>query len=135
MKPKAGDQLKPFIIESVSRESMKDWAVFLHDPNPIHLDAEMVKAKGLGDKEINQGPMNVAFIINMLHRNFPGAQIESLDSRFLDNVYADDTAEAFGAVTEVVAEGSELRVTCDIGLRVATRGDVISGTAVVRIAQ
>lgn len=135
MKPKAGDQLKTFVIDSVSRESMKDWAVFLHDPNPIHLDAEMVKAKGLGDKEINQGPMNVAFIINMLHNNFPGSQIESLDSRFLDNVYADDRAEAFGAVTEVVAEDSEIRVTCDIGLRVETRGDVISGTAVVRIAQ
>lgn len=135
MKPTAGDQLKPFVIDPVSRESMKDWAVFLHDPNPIHLDAEMVKAKGLGDKEINQGPMNVAFIINMLHNNFPGGQIESLDSRFLDNVYADDRAEAFGAVTEVVAEGSKIRVTCDIGLRVANRGDVISGTAVVRLAQ
>lgn len=135
MKPQAGDQLKPFIVESVSRQSMKDWAVFLHDPNPIHLDAEMVKAKGLGDKEINQGPMNVAFIINMLHNNFPGATLESLDSRFLDNVYADDTAEAYGAVTEVVAEGSEIRVTCDIGLRVAARGDVISGTATVKIAQ
>ena len=128
---KVGDALPPFTIESVSPDAMRDWSVFLADPNPIHLDVEVVKAKGLGDKEINQGPTNVAYIINMLHNNFPGAVIESLDSRFLDNVYADDSAEAFGAVTEVVANGDRVRVTCDIGLRVASRGDVISGTAVV----
>ena len=33
-----GDALKTFRIESVSAESMKAWAKFLHDPNPIHLD-------------------------------------------------------------------------------------------------
>ena len=131
MNLKVGDKLKSFVISPVTRQSMREWAVFLPDPNPIHLDAEVVKAKGLGDKEINQGPTNVAYIINMLHNNFPGAVIESLDSRFLDNVYADDSAEAFGAVTEVVANGDRVRVTCDIGLRVASRGDVISGTAVV----
>lgn len=128
---KVGDKLTPFVISPVTRESMREWAVFLHDPNPIHLDAEVVKAKGLGDREINQGPTNVAYIINMLQNNFPGGVIESLDSRFLDNVYADDTAEAFGAVTEAVAAGNRVRVTCEIGLRVATRGDVISGTAVI----
>ena len=45
-----GDELPPFMIESVSPEAMKQWAVFLADPNPIHLDVEVVKAKGLGDK-------------------------------------------------------------------------------------
>jgi hypothetical protein len=33
-----GDALAEFVIESVSAAAMKDWAVFLHDPNPIHLD-------------------------------------------------------------------------------------------------
>lgn len=133
MKLNVGDDLKSFVIAPVTRQSMQEWAVFLHDPNPIHLDAEVVKAKGLGEKEINQGPTNVAYIINMLHQNFPGGEIDTLDSRFLDNVYADDHAEAFGAVTGILENNSGLEVTCSIGLRVASRGDVISGTAVIRL--
>ncbi|MAT51397.1 MAG: hypothetical protein CMK32_09475 [Porticoccaceae bacterium] len=131
--PKTGDQLKPFTLKGVSRESMKAWAVFLHDPNPIHLDAEVVKAKGLGEKEINQGPTNVAYIINMLQENFPTAVIDTVDSRFLDNVYADDDIETYGTVTDVVENNGAVRVTCEIGLRVEGRGDVISGVAILDV--
>ena len=126
-----GDTLTPFIIESVSPESMKAWAVFLADPNPIHLDAEVVKAKGLGDRVINQGPTNVAYIINMLHNTFQDGTIEKLDSRFLDNVYGGDRIETFGTVTDVSTTNNSTRINCDIGLRVDGRGDVISGTATV----
>lgn len=129
-----GDQLTPFVMESVSPESMKAWAVFLADPNPIHLDVEVVKAKGLGDRVINQGPTNVAYIINMLHNNFPNGQIEELDSRFLDNIYGGDKVETFGTVTDVSEDGDITRVHCDIGLRVEGRGDVISGTARLAIS-
>ena len=131
MKPETGDKLPDFRIESVSRESMKAWAVFLHDPNPIHLDAEVVKAKGLGEKEINQGPTNVAYILTMLQQAFPEGQIQDLDSRFLDNVYADDTVECFGTVTDVSDTDKGSRVACEIDLQVPGRGIVISGTATV----
>lgn len=128
-----GNPLTPFTIDAVSPESMKAWAVFLADPNPIHLDVDVVKAKGLGDRVINQGPTNVAYIINMLHNSFPGCQIEELDSRFLDNVYGGDRIETFGTVTDVSKSDGATRIRCDIGLRVEGRGDVISGTATVVI--
>ena len=133
MNPKPGDTLPCFRIESVSPKSMKAWAVFLHDPNPIHLDPEVVKAKGLGDRVINQGPTNVAYIINMLQQAFPGGQIETLDSRFVDNVYAGDAVETFGSVIEVSESPSETRVNCEIGLRADARDIVISGTAVIKL--
>jgi 3-hydroxybutyryl-CoA dehydratase len=131
MKPATGDKLPTFRLQSVSRDSMRAWAVFLHDPNPIHLDAGVVKAKGLGEKEINQGPTNVAYIFNMLQLAFPGGEIEELDSRFLDNVYADDTVESFGTVTDITITDEGARVACEIGLQVTGRGMVISGTATV----
>jgi acyl dehydratase len=130
-----GDTLTPFRVNPVSPEAMKDWAVFLADPNPIHLDPEVVKAKGLGDRVINQGPANVAYIINMLNLAFPGAQIETLDSRFMDNVYGGDNAETFGTVTSITETDGVSRVSCDIGLRIEGRGDVISGTATVILAK
>ncbi len=124
-----GDALTPFVIESVSPEAMKDWAVFLADPNPIHLDVEVVKAKGLGDRVINQGPINVAYMMNMLMASFPGCRIASMDSRFLDNVYAGDKAIASGKVTAI--EGS--RISCEFTLDVEGRGTVNSGMATVII--
>jgi acyl dehydratase len=124
-----GDSLPPFVINSVSPAAMKEWAVFLADPNPIHLDVEVVKAKGLGDRVINQGPINVAYLINMLLAAFPGGRIESMDTRFLDNVYGGDTVTASGRVTAVDGR----RVSCDISLDVEGRGTVNAGTATVQI--
>ena len=126
---KVGDALPPFTIESVSPDAMRDWSVFLADPNPIHLDVEVVKAKGLGDKRINQGPINVAYMINMLMTAFPGCTIETMESRFLDNVYEGDRVLGSGTVT-TVADG---RVTCDLTLDVDGRGTVNAGTATIQI--
>lgn len=126
----AGDALPEFSIAAVDPQAMKSWAVFLADPNPIHLDVEVVKAKGLGDRVINQGPANVAYLINMLMAAFPGGRIEAMDTRFLDNVYAGDAVTARGTVTAV--EGT--RFSCDFTLDVEGRGAVNSGTATISIA-
>src|SRR3546814_18187935 len=96
----AGDELPPFVIESVNADAMKEWAVFLHDPNPIHFDVEVVKAKGLGDKVINQVPANVAYVRKMLSAAFHGSRIETMDSRFVDHVYAGYLLKTGGTVTE-----------------------------------
>lgn len=129
MNHKVGDLLPPFVIENVSPDAMKQWAVFLADPNPIHLDVEVVKAKGLGDRVINQGPANVAYMMNMLMAAFPGAIIEAMDSRFLDNVYAGDKVTAKGGITAV--EGN--RISCEFTLDVDGRGTVNSGTATILV--
>jgi len=125
----AGDALPSFVVENVSPETMKDWSVFLADPNPIHLDVEVVKAKGLGDKRINQGLINVAYMMNMLMAAFPGGRIEKMDSRFLDNVYEGDRVIASGTVTAV----EDNRISCEITLDVDGRGTVNSGTATIQI--
>lgn len=133
MKPQVGDQLKPFRIEAVSTEAMKDWAVFLRDPNPIHLDVDVVKAKGLGDRVINQGPINVAYVMNMLQQAFPGGVIEKMQSRFVDNVFGNEAVETYGTVTEVTEAADGMRVTCEVGLKADERDVVIAGTATVRL--
>jgi 3-hydroxybutyryl-CoA dehydratase len=125
----AGTDLPVFTIESVSPDAMKDWAVFLADPNPIHLDVEVVKAKGLGDRVINQGPANVAYMINMLLAAFPGGRLTAMESRFTDNVYAGDRLTAGGTITAIDANEAQ----CDTWLRADGRDIVISGTAVISL--
>ena len=122
-----GDMLKPFVVDPVSTEAMKQWAVFLADPNPIHLDPKAVQAKGLGDKVINQGPINVAYLMNLLLLAFPGGRIETMESRFLDNLYGGERAVASGRVETI--EGD--RITCSLTLDVEGRGPVNAATATV----
>ncbi len=123
----AGDELPPFVVESVSPEAMKEWAQFLADPNRIHLDPEVVKAKGLGDRVINQGPINVAYMMNMLLLAFPQGRIESMATRFLANVYGGEKVVARGHVVSV--DGG--RHTCELILESAERGVVCSASATV----
>ena len=127
MKAKIGDTLPEFVVPNVSSETMKDWSLFLADPNPIHLDVEVVKAKGLGDRLINQGPINVAFVINLLTSAFPDGRIERLTSRFLDNVYAGERVVARGTVIAISGD----RLECDFELVADERGIVNAGTATI----
>jgi 3-hydroxybutyryl-CoA dehydratase len=133
MKPQVGSALQLFRVASVSPDVMREWAKFLADPNPIHLDEAVVRAKGLGERVINQGPCNLAFVISMLQAALPGSAIESLDIRYVNNVYAGDAVEAGGTITAVTGEGAGSVCVCEIWLRSEARGQVISGTASVRI--
>ena len=125
-----GDTLPSFVI-TATPESMKIWAVILHDPNPIHLDPEVVRAKGLGDRVINQGPTNVAYIMNALHAAFPGGAIEMCDVRFLDNVYGGEVVEASGKITDIGEADGVRRTECDVWLKATGRDLVLSGRAIV----
>jgi acyl dehydratase len=128
-----GDALKPFRIPHVSPEGMKAWAKFLHDPNPIHLDPAVVKAKGLGERVINQGPANLAYLINMLQAAIPGGFIESLEVRYVDNVFGGEAVEAGGTVRDVTAGSAQRRIACEVWLRAEAR-PVLTGTATVALS-
>lgn len=120
-------KLQPFVIESVDTEAMKQWAVFLADPNPIHLDAAAVQAKGLGDRVINQGPINVAYMMNFLMNAIPGCRIEAMTSRFVDNVYGGEKIVATGRIEAI--EGR--RLICSVCLESSDRGTVNTAQATV----
>lgn len=128
----AGAALAPLRIQPVSADSMRAWAVFLKDPNPIHLDRQAVQACGLGNRLINQGPANLAYIISMLRQALPGARLRELDVRYVDNVFEGDAVEASGTIAQIDS-GAPQRVTCDIWLRAEGRGPVITGSAVLEI--
>lgn len=132
VKPQIGDLLRPLRIPSVSAADMHDWARVLGDPNPIHLDPQAVKAKGLGDRVINQGPANLAYVITMLQSALPDARLCSLDARYVDNVFGGDCVEAGAKVTAVEA-GDSPRVTCEFWLNVESRGPALQGVAVLQL--
>jgi 3-hydroxybutyryl-CoA dehydratase len=126
-----GQLLKPLRIASVSAADMQEWAQVLRDPNPIHLDAKVVAARGLGDRVINQGPANLAYIIAMLQAALPQARVQSFDVRYLDNVFAGDAVEAGAKIVSVAT--ADTSVSCEVWLKVEGRGAALQGSAVLEL--
>ncbi len=62
-----GDELPHWTMASVSAERMQTMAAILRDPNPVHWDRKSVRELGLGERCINQGPLGIGYMVNMLH--------------------------------------------------------------------
>jgi len=111
----------------VSPEKMKTMAALLRDPNPIHWDAGVVRELGLGDRPVNQGPINMSFLVNMLAwwTGDPGA-LRELVIRYQDNVVAGDVVRCAASVESEEDGLIRCNVTASVGAR-----PVITGTATV----
>jgi 3-hydroxybutyryl-CoA dehydratase len=117
-----------FVVDSVSAERMADLAAVLGDPNPIHLDPQVVRDLGMGERVINQGPANCSYVVSMLRAEFPGATITHLRFRLLGNVFAEERAIAGGEIERETGE----EVHCRVWLDVEGRGRVVEGSATIR---
>ncbi|MBN9099848.1 MAG: hypothetical protein J0I49_17310 [Pseudonocardia sp.] len=110
---------------------MKIMAALLRDPNMIHLDAGETARLGLGDRVVNQGPINLGYVHTMLAAWAGGEdRVLATAFRFRATVLAGDRVVAGGRVTAVHDDG---RVECEVWLDVEGRGRAVSGTAVVGV--
>jgi acyl dehydratase len=127
-----GLELEPLVVESVDVEKMKTMAALLQDPNPIHYDVDLVRHLKMGDAPVNQGPINLAFLMEAVSRFAGGPEnLKAIRLRFLGNVFGGERVECTGTVTAVDAEAGTAE------LEVAATSDgrpVLGGTATVRLA-
>lgn len=121
----------PVRTVTVNREAMKPMALILRDPNPIHWDLDVLRALGLDERPVNQGPTNLAYVWDALTA-WTGsvAAIKNVSVRFISNALADEVLTAGGAVTSV---DSGL-VTCAVWLRHQDGSPVLQGAATVDAA-
>ncbi len=131
--PDVGDEIPPWTIPSVDAARMKTMAAILRDPYPVHWDRAGNERAGLGPRLINQGPLNVGYLANMLMTWAGPTCVRRLTVAFADRVHDGDEVTAHGTVTTVETDAVEHRLTCEIWLE---RGGqrVVTGTAVVGIA-
>ena len=117
MKYKKGDRLENWSF-TVTQENMNLWAEILDDPNPIHLDVNSVKLLGLGEKTINQGHANIAYIINAIHYNFPESEIIKLNNKMTDSILEGDKITVSGQIDNIIEESNKLIINCQLQLNV-----------------
>jgi acyl dehydratase len=132
--PVVGQKLPVRIIDAVDPARMKTLSALMRDPNPIHFDRSAVRALGLGDRTVNQGPSNIAYVISMLG-NWAGGvdRVAGYRFRFLGNVFEGDRLQASGTVTAVDENPEGLIVQCELALDVVDGVRVLEGTGTVRI--
>jgi acyl dehydratase len=126
----AGMTLPEWTLESVDAGPMKVYAAIARDPNPIHWDRAEVAARGLGDRLINQGPLSLGYVVNMLLAWAGPGSLRGLTARFTAPVLDGDRVTAGGVVTAVRVNGDRL-ADCEVWLTRADGVRAIEGTATV----
>jgi acyl dehydratase len=130
----AGQELEPLIIEHVDAGRMKTMASLLRDPNPIHWETEVTRRLGLGDRPVNQGPINMSYLIELAARAAAGGPrgLRRFAVRFVGNVFAGERVECTGRVMAV----DNAAGTADLELAATANGrPVLTGTATVATRQ
>ncbi len=128
-----GQVIPPWTMERVDPARMRTMAAILRDPYPVHWDRHANARLGLDGRVINQGPLNLSYIVNMLHAWTGPESVRRLTVSFARPVLDEDTVTARGRVTAVGDVDGERQATCEVRLE---RGDevVVTGTAVVAVS-
>ena len=127
-----GTELPAWEVPSVSAEKMKTMAALLSDPTPIHWDVETLQALGMGDRPVNQGPLNMGYVMNAVTGWAGGPdRLRRLRVRFLGTVLAGQALRVRGSVTALRDEDGVRLADVDVVLEVVDGAAVVSGTATV----
>lgn len=133
MKCEVGDQIPEWVMPEVSAERMRTMAALLRDPNPLHWDREAVAALplGLGRRTINQGPLGLGYMVNMLHAWAGPACIRRMVTRFPQVVLDGERVVARGTVRAIRVENGEQLADCSVTLEHDERGILLEADATV----
>lgn len=136
MNPAIGDNIPEWVMPEVSAERMRTMAALLRDPNPLHWDRDAVAALslGLGRRTINQGPLGLGYMVNMLHAWAGAGCIRRMVTRFPQVVLDGEEVIAKGIITGLKTEAGETLAECSIWLEHAERGVLLEGEATVTLA-
>ena len=129
-----GFTIPEWTMDDVDPNRMKTMAAILRDPYPVHWDRSSVADLGLGERVINQGPLNLSYITNMLLAWQGPTCVRRLQVAFGRPVLDHDRVTAAGTVVSIETVDGETRAHCDVRL-VRDGNDVVTGTAVVALDQ
>ena len=124
-----GEIVGTLVIDPVPESAMKTMAALLDDPTPIHYDPAAVRAAGMGQAPINQGTINVGYLVELACRIGGGREsLRSITVRLLGSVFAGDCLRCTAEVLSVDSEAGllELELSGKVGSRA-----VLSGRATV----
>ena len=128
-----GDDIPPWTMPLVDPARMRTMAAILRDPYSVHWDRDGNAAIGFPGRVINQGPLNLGYVVNMLLAWAGPSCVRRLSVSFGRPVLDGDSVTARGRVIEVLTIDDERRATCEVWLD-RDGEHVVTGTAIVALA-
>ena len=116
MKVAVGDAIPPFRMERVTPERMKTVAAIFRDPFPVHWDRNSTRAMGFEGKLLNQSPINLGYVINMLIAWAGPTCIRRVRTEFPQPVFDGADVSAGGNVVSISREQGETIAECELWL-------------------
>ncbi len=127
-----GDIIPAWSMDNVDPARMRTMAAILRDPYPVHWDRAANAAFGLEGRVINQGPLNLSYIVNMLLAWGGPSCVRRLTVAFGRPVLDGDHVVAGGQVSSVEMHDNERWALCEVWLD--RNGEhVVTGTAAVAL--
>ena len=133
MQINVGDAIPDWDMPSVSAARMRTMAAILRDPNPVHWDRREVAKLGFGEHTINQGPLGLSYMVNMLHAWTGHGSIRRIYMTFPMVVLDGDHITAQGRVTDIREVNGERLADCDIWLHRDGSDNPLEGKATVAL--
>ena len=112
-------------------------AALLRDTNPLHWDRNAVDGLplGLGKRTINQGPLGLSYVINMLQA-WGGAEcLRRIVMRFPQVVLDGERVVARGEISLLREEQGVWLADCSVRLKHDDRGALLEGTATIVVPE
>lgn len=130
MRVAVGDSLPDRPGPDITKVRIRMVMDVMDDVNPVHIDEALVAQMGLRGL-VNQGPCNLAYMINMLvaWTGDPDC-VQRLQVRFHNLVVPGDNTIAGGRVRAINKDGS---VDCDVWLKLADGTVMLAGIATVNV--
>jgi acyl dehydratase len=116
MNVEVGQEIPAFVMERVTPERMKTVAAILRDPTPIHWDRDATRALGLDGKLLNQSPINLGYVINMLLAWAGPRAIRRIRTEFPQPVFDGERVTAAGVVRAIERDGDATIAECEVWL-------------------
>ena len=131
MNVNVGDEVPPWVMADVKASRMRTMAAILRDPYPVHWDRKVVAKMGFGERTINQGPLGLSYMVNMLHAWAGEGCLKRLVMRFPAPVFEGDHITARGRVTAVREENGQQLIDCDVWLEREGTPPPLEGSATI----
>jgi acyl dehydratase len=103
-------------MERVTPERMKTVAAIFRDPFPLHWDREATRAMGFEGRLLNQSPINLGYVINMLTNWAGPTSVKRVRTEFPRPVFDGDSVRAGGRVVALSNEAGETIAECEVWL-------------------
>jgi len=116
VKVEVGHDIPPFRMEKVTPERMKTVAAIFRDPFPVHWDREATRAMGFKGRLLNQSPINLGYLINMLIAWAGPSCIRRIRTEFPRPVFDGDEVCAGGRVVALSQDQGETIAECELWL-------------------